>query len=561
MKQTHLLPFVLLFCLKSYSQSVFAPLNQDYSHFIDRQEIISGKVSNEVHTSFKPFLRQSVYKMTEQVEKDSSVNLSKRDKFNMKYLKDDNWEWADSADTAGNSKKALLKVFYQKKNAFLQYRHPYFEVQANPIFYEMGGKERNGTQTNYMNSRGLELRGMIDKKIGFYTAMTTTQAIFPSYVNERIFNGRQSYIPGEGYFKPYKVNGVDYYSARGYITFKATKHIQLQLGHDRNFVGNGYRTFILSDFTAPYTFAKIQAKVWKFQYTLMFANLFYNTNIGKDTTYSRKFMTFHHLSLNVGKHLNVGFFESIIYNRENNQFDPNYMVPVIFFRYVETYMGSSDKVTLGFDFKLNFARHFSTYGQIVLNEFKINELKNGNGWWGNKYALQLGLKYIDVGGVKNLDLQLEGNLARPYTYSSVDGKNSYSHYNQPLAHPQGANFVEMVALLRYQAHKRVFIQLKGILTRIGYNDTTTNYGSNILIPYANVVTTREYGNYITQGIATNIGYAELNITYMIRHNLFLDLTGMVREQITDKDDPALRRSTLFGSMALRLNMWQRPNDF
>ncbi len=560
MKEVRLLLFALFPCFSLTAQSVFAPLNQDYSHFIDRQEIISGKVSNEVHTSYKPFSRQSVYKMTQQLEKDSTAKLSGRDRFNMKYLRDDNWEWADSADTAGNSKKPFWKFFYQKKNALLKYRHPEFEVQANPVFYLSGGKEKGGTSTNFINSRGVEVRGMINKKVGFYTTMTTTQALYPAYVRARIDTFHA--VPGEGYYKPFQANGgVDYYSARGYITFDLSKSIHIQFGHDRNFIGNGYRSMILSDFSAPFTFAKIQTKIWKLQYTNLYGQLFYHTNFGKDTTYSRKFLALHHLSLNIGKHLNVGVFESVVYTRQNNQFDLNYMTPPIFYRYVETYMGSSDKVTLGMDVKFNFAKHISIYGQAVLNEFKIEEIRSGKGWWGNKEAFQLGFKYIDLIGIKNLDLQLECNVVRPFTYTSVDGTDSYSHYNQPLADPMGANFVEVLALLRYQAHKRVFIQLKGIGTRIGYDDLTTNYGSNILIPYGNVPAQRNYGNYITQGVATNIGYGELNVTYMIRHNLFLDLTGMMREQVPDNNDPAFRQSTTFANMSLRLNMWQRPNDF
>ena len=545
-----------------FSQSVYAPLNQDYSHFIDRNEILSGKVSPELHTSFKPFTRESVYRMSSKTESDSSVRLSNRDNFNLSYLKDDNWEWSDSTnvDSVGNSKKALLKVLYRKKNAFAHYWHPDFEIQANPVFSVWGGKEKGGTETNFMNSRGVELRGMIDKRIGFYTMMTTTQALFPEYVRDRI-NSSPRAIPGEGYYKPYQTNGVDYYSARGYITFRWTKHIHFQFGHDRNFIGNGYRSLILSDYSAPYTFGKIQTKIWKIQYTNLYAQMFYNTNIGKDTTYSRKFMTMHHLSINIGKHVNLGVFESVVYTRQNNTFDANYLVPLIFYRYAETYMGSSDKVTLGSDIKVNFARHLSFYGQFVLNEFRINEMRNGNGWWGNKFAFQLGLKYIDFAGLKNLDWQLEANVVRPYTYTSQDSKANYSHYNQPLAHPQGANFYEILNIFRYQPHKRFFAQLKAIYTRIGYDDATSNYGSNIFTPYEQVPAQRPYGNYIAQGITTNIAYGELSLTYMIRHNLFFDLTGVIREQAADNGDPAYRSSTSFGSAGLRLNLWQRPNDF
>lgn len=554
---------VLLLVLCSYfetkSQSVYAPLTKEYSHLVDRHEIMSGTNSNILHTSFKPYAREDVYELASSSQNDTNLILSKRDKFNLQYLQEDNWEWSDSSETTGNSKKPIFKYLYRKKNAAFHMQSPYFEVQANPVGYLLGGKEKDGSSMNYINTRGAEIRGMIDKKVGFYSVLTTTQALYPIYVQDRMAAIRA--VPGEGYFKPFQTNGVDYFTARGYLTFKFTKHIRFQFGHDRNFIGNGHRSLILSDYSSPYLFGKIQTKIWKINYTNLYAQLFYNTNIGKDTTYNRKFLTLHHFSINLGKHVNIGLFESIVYNRQNNQFDLNYLNPIIFYRYVETYMGSSDKATLGMDFKINFAKHVSIYGQLVLNEFRIKEVRNSNGWWGNKQAYQLGFKYINAFGAKNFDLQGEVNIVRPYTYSSVDGKNSYSHYNQSLAHPLGANFMEMLGIMRLQAHKRVNIVGKLILTKIGFDDAKNNYGSNILIPYEKIPSQRPYGNYISQGVTTTIGYAELNVSYMVMHNLFVDLNQLIREQIADNRDLTFRKSTFFSSLGIRYNFAQRQHEF
>jgi hypothetical protein len=48
---------------------------------------------------------------------------------------------------------------------------------------------------------------------------------------------------------------------------------------------------------------------------------------------------------------------------------------------------------------------------LLGGDFKWNakELKAGKGWWGNKFALQGRLKYIDVFNVPNLGVQLEAN--------------------------------------------------------------------------------------------------------------------------------------------------------
>jgi hypothetical protein len=96
----------------------------------------------------------------------------------------------------------------------------------------------------------------------------------PGYVQRRI--QRDQIVPHEGYWKYFKTqNGsqYDFFSARGYVTYAATKHINVQLGHDRNFIGNGYRSLILSDYSSPYFFLKLNTRIWKLNYQNVFAEM------------------------------------------------------------------------------------------------------------------------------------------------------------------------------------------------------------------------------------------------------------------------------------------------
>ncbi|MFT6205300.1 MAG: hypothetical protein ACJA1O_002917, partial [Spirosomataceae bacterium] len=79
--------------LYSFGQSVFVPLNQDYSHLVERFEIKSGELSDDFHSNVKPFERLGVIKLTERVESDVSLRLSRVDEFNLYYLQNDSWEW------------------------------------------------------------------------------------------------------------------------------------------------------------------------------------------------------------------------------------------------------------------------------------------------------------------------------------------------------------------------------------------------------------------------------------------------------------------------------------
>ena len=69
-------------------------------------------------------------------------------------------------------------------------------------------------------------------------------------------------------------------------------------------------------------------------------------------------MTMHHLSVNLSKKLNIGFTESVVFQRDSTTgsgFDLNYLNPVIFYRFVESFQGSADNTFIGLDFKWNFA--------------------------------------------------------------------------------------------------------------------------------------------------------------------------------------------------------------
>ena len=72
--------------------------------------------------------------------------------------------------------------------------------------------------------------------------------------------------PGAGYWKEYKTGGYDYFLAKGYVTITPTKHFHVQFGYDNNFIGDGIRSMLLSDFGANYLFLKLNTNIWKINY-------------------------------------------------------------------------------------------------------------------------------------------------------------------------------------------------------------------------------------------------------------------------------------------------------
>ncbi len=451
-----------------------------------------------------------------------------------------------------------MKKLYRSKSDLYHHHSDELDFHVNPIFGFQIGKDWDTEEIVYRNTRGVEVRGSVDQKVYFYTSFTENQLRYPAYIRQYQLNNGA--IPGLGFWKLLDENAYDFIFAKGHISFNATKHINFQLGHDRFFIGNGYRSLLLSDFSNNYPYFKIGTKGWKLQYTNLYAQLiadvgyFSGGTLGVDQ-FPKKFMSMHHLSFNLTPNFNVGLFESIIFARTDslgtsNQFEWNYMNPIILYRSVEQYTGSPDNAILGLDLKWNLAKRVSLYGQFLVDEFIVSNVKNDKGNWTNKFAFQVGGKFINAFNINNLDLQAEYNFARPFTYTHESFYTNYAHYNQPLAHPRGANFQEFLGIMRYQPIPRLFIRGRIMVSQHGNDPEDENLGSDILEPYT--TRTRDDEHFVGQGETVNLVHSDLRVSYQLKHNLFLDFNQVFRS--ADSAFPRYEENTTITTVGLRLNL-------
>ncbi len=534
------------------AQSTFIPYNRDYYHLVDRFQIKYGNADNLLQTTFKPLRRVDLSNFLLGIQ-DKYDSLSPQDKFNYQYLVNDNWEWTNSPYNEND--KSWWDLMYTKKSDFLYYGAENFSLRINPVADFSIGNDPDAERSLYTNTRGIEAQGMIDDKIGFYTFLTTTQLVFPQYVRNSIISKQA--LPNEGFWKADDVV-YDLTHARGYFTFNATKSIDIQAGYDKKFIGHGLRSMILSDFSSPFLFGQINTRLGKFQYTNLFGQLtadiiFANRLSPGDGNYPKKYLSMHRLGVNITNSLEVGVFETIISERA----DINYFNPIVFYRAIEQQGGSPDNSLLGLDFSYNLKNKFQFYGQFVLDEFVIDALRAGNGDWRNKFGVQLGGKYIDAFDISTLDLQVEYNLARPYFYASDTSVFSYTNYRNPLAHPLGANFKEIVLSARYQPINKLFVTGKIIRSTFGEDENGLNYGGNLLSSTDDRI--GNTGNTIGQGVATTNTYVELSGSYMLVQNLFVDLRTIYRN--FDSALPTRTASTFITMLSLRWNLPQRQHEF
>ncbi len=571
-----LLKLVIFICpLAATAQTTFLQQGDKAYTLLERLEIKAQTNASLNFSNLKYFSRKAVVPEAQAIDsvnktkagdKKDASKLTAIDEFNLQSFYMANSEWYRGDQSGFASKRPVLKAFYKTKPNFYEVNSKDFFMVVNPMLNIAYGKESNNKQTAFINSRGITVRGRIANKIGFSTTASDNQERGPAFFSDFIQTNRA--VPGYGFYKGFKTDStaVDYFDVRGYVTFNATKYIDIQFGHDKNFIGNGYRSLFLSDWGNSYLFLKLNTRIWKLNYQNIFMELMpvFNKS-GGDRVLDKKYQTIHHLSINVSKSINIGVFEAVTFGRRNH-FDFQYLNPIIFLRPVESGNGSGDKAKVGFDFKANVANRFQFYGQFLLDEFVLSKLKNDKNNYVNKYGYQLGAKYIDAFGIPNLDLQVETNRVRPFTYSHYDSVSTYTHYNQPMAHPLGANLQEFIGILKYQPIKRLYVYARAIYYYQGLDSAGYNFGGNPFELYNEnrPPTTAEplgrtSGFAVGGGVKANCLNALLQVSYELRENLYFDLSLQHRTYKAPLIN--INNSNTLITAGIRMNLFKRTYDF
>ena len=387
---------------------------------------------------------------------------------------------------------------------------------------------------------GLQLGGTIGNKFYYNVSGYLSSAIFPDYISTYI--NQVGIVPGQAYAKTYSANGYDWSYITALVSYTPIKYLNITAGRDKTFIGDGYRSELLSDFASPYPFFKLTGTLGNVRYMAMWAYMNDPATTSQYGIDRRKFGVFHYLDWNVSKRLSLGFFDNVIGyltddNGQKRPFDFNYINPLIFMQPINNLSDDPDKSLLGFTGKYKISNGITVYGQFALNEFHSKDFFSNDGAAVNKYGWQLGFRGTNLFTIKNLNFLVESNNAKPYTYSARSAIENYSDNGEPLAHPWGANFRELVGLLNY-SYKRFDFSGEADLGRYGLDMNGLNYGKDIFQVYTTPA--KKYDNYISQGLTTNMVYLEGKIAYLInpKYNLRIELGGLYRyetnAQFSDK---------------------------
>lgn len=473
---------------------------------------------------------------------------------------------ADSAFglSAGDPKGYLFKQL--ATNNWVQANGKNSVFAVDPYVDAAFGKAKTQDNALYQLAAGIRLQGTVNDKISYGLAYVYYNQRFPNYLNSYL-QGNMGYGFGMGKGTLQNNGGYAYSQVTGHFTYTPNKHFLVSIGNGKNFIGDGYRSLILSDNAANYPYIRLQARYWRLTYNVTYAE-YDNPRYLVNGDRQRKYSVMHYFGISFSKRFQLGFIDNVIWYAKDTAlhrgFDMQYLSPIIFTRPIEYSVGSPDNAFLGVTAKYQVYKNGFLYGQIGLDDLHITEsFKAKSQHFGNKYGVQLGIWNKDLFGVKGLSWRGEFNSVRPYTYSHGFDKAglNYTHANQVLTDPFGANFNELISIFQYNKD-RWYGFLQNLYTIRGEHDPNVAYPQGEdpwggdLTDYNNPPV---FGSKTMQGIRHKYFYNQLSVGYLInpRNRLAIQADAVYRRHTM----PGTTSSDYYFSIGIKTGLYNFYKDF
>jgi len=463
--------------------------------------------------------------------------------------------------TGNNYPTVLDKLAYD--NWIKAGRHnSYFTI--DPYLDADIGKSDKVNKQMYNISGGLRLQATINDRFSFNLSVITGSTTYPQYVDS-VIKLRNNIIPGLNMANPQSKRKYTNTYPDFNFTFSPNQHFLISAGFGKQFLGDGYRSLLLSDNSYSYPYIRLQTRFWKLTYNVLFNQYENKSWYYVDGSSQKKYSTIHYLGVNIGKKIQVGLFDDIVWlGKDSNAhrgFDVQYLNPVIFLRPLEYALGSPDNAMIGFTVKYKFYNKGYLYSQVALDDLNLKlTLDSNSQFYGNKYAVQLGVYNKDIFGIKGFSHRLEFNSVRPYTYGHGVGQSlgvNYTHFYQSITDPMDANFNEGISIFQYH-YGRLYGRLENMYAVRGEKKpgSTTNNGEDLFGGENGI---QRFHVTTMQGIKTKYFYNDFVFGYYINPKNGLALQGDITYR--QRTSSIVKQKEFIFSIGIKTNIFNFYRDF
>lgn len=406
------------------------------------------------------------------------------------------------------------------------------------------------TSLHSRNLRGFRIVGDIGDKVSFETSFREIQTRAPFYLFDYVV--QSDVMPGTGRVKRLG-NELDHNIAEGYISYSPLDRLNIQFGSQKNFIGSGYRSLLLSDHAYTYPQLKIGSRWWEgrihYQVIHAWIQTLERLPIGDtpESLFRPKGANFYYLSIEPWDKVRIGLFEGVVWSRFDEEegtlpMDGRSYIPIIGVNTALMGLDGEGNSLVGLDLAFRALSDVELYGQLIWDQ----EGRDGQ---------QLGVKTLGLID-RGLRIQVEYNRSSPFTYANNPVDLNYAHFGQPLAHPMGAGFEEAFLGLTY-FRKRWFMDAKYVhatqlVDLIPVDGPFLNVGSDIF-------QSDEFGVDDPEGNDIQLDHVEVRIGYFFNprsnFNAYLGWKGRTR---TGRGFDQEMSFTHFG---IEMSLFQTYEDF
>jgi len=466
-----------------YAQEDNIPLSNpvyDYLKIMSVKQVI-GSIDDDVPN----LSRGRVINFLEQIDEKSDELSSVEKKFLAKYKLEFFPEERTPENTTqlidgdGKLSRRAADIFSDKKKYFYTYEkdenYLYVDLFGNLIFAKEFKPDSDSVA--YLFDGGFRFQGTMFKHLG-YNLMFQKGAISKSpslaiNVDPRLRNDYK-FLENYDNIQSYDFNG-------GYLRYKTSPmegmDISAQIGREQLKFGFGYGERLALSGNAPdMDFLKFNFKYGIINFTSITASTVGPFNRNLDSNYS-KYWAANMLKLSFPELFDVGMGDMVIYSRA---LDLGYLNPLIFYKFVEHSLQDRDNGLIFFDFQSHFLKNVQFQANFFMDENFIGQLSDLNRF-NNKIAYQLGTYLYEPANIRNLSLIFEYTKIRPFVYTHVNPKNTYTSYTEILGNSIGPNADELRLNAIYNFSDRLQLDLLFRKIRKGNNiyDANGNLVKNV----------------------------------------------------------------------------------
>ncbi|MBN4072289.1 hypothetical protein JYU03_00040 [bacterium AH-315-F03] len=152
-----------------------------------------------------------------------------------------------------------------------------------------------------------------------------------------------------------------------------------------------------------------------------------------------RYFAAHRVDIFPNKNLRFGLFETVIFAGAGRGVELQYFNPLNFYHGAQLNEDGNDNTFLGFDFDWMLFRGSNLYGQIVVDDFQIENEVQGD-QEPNEIGALVGLYLADIAGQSGWDADLRFDGVTNRTYNQKLERNRYLNHGLPLGHPLGNDF-------------------------------------------------------------------------------------------------------------------------